>query len=103
MNRVVPWADLVAAIELAYPRAEGIHYMTTGVSRLQPYSGAGFTPPSILFRSSWWVALETEATGHLWSSSSGKQTQARVDGESSILGIRQLRPPLLRAHQAATR
>lgn len=59
--------------------------------------------PPILFRSFWLVAPETEATGRLSFSSSRKQTQTWVDGESSTLGTKQLRPPLLRAHRAATR
>ncbi len=38
MNRVVPRADLVAAIEPIYPEAEGPGYslLTTEVGRLQP-------------------------------------------------------------------
>jgi hypothetical protein len=67
-----------------------------------PHSDSYVQPPTPC-RSSWWVVLETEATGHLLSLSSRKQTQTWVDGESSTLGIKQLRPPLLQARQAATR
>ena len=34
MNRVVPWADLVAAIELVYPKAEGPGRPPVGVERM---------------------------------------------------------------------
>ena len=38
MNRVIPWADFVAAIEPVYPEAVGPGYslLTTEVGRLQP-------------------------------------------------------------------
>jgi len=34
MNRVVPWADLVAVIEPIYPNADGPGYPPVGIARM---------------------------------------------------------------------